>query len=215
MHTLIKTAIMLSVFTSSAFAQGYATKIRAEVQTAGEQSLRALEWQQGSTPLIRVEPLDNGRPIAAETNMTVRMIIGESATAELYAVANASTATKNYYEIQWPTIGTNTVDSAWWYTIYFEKEGRRYWTGNGELYVNATTSTAQDGLEWIDVICTTNMFVPQSRTVTINGDTQELSSDLVFTVVSESADILSASSNIFVRVIEVSPGIWQTKLPGE
>ena len=35
MHTLIKTAIMLSAFTCSAFGQGYATRIRAEVQTAG------------------------------------------------------------------------------------------------------------------------------------------------------------------------------------
>ena len=92
--------------------------------------------------------------------MTVRMIIGESATNELFAAAESTVATGNYYEIQWPTIGTNTASAAWWYTIYFEQDGHRYWSGNGELFINATTSTAQDGLEWIDIICTTNMFVP-------------------------------------------------------
>ena len=183
MNRLTATIITLLLATSSAFAQGYATKIRAEVQTAGEQSLRALEWQQGSTPLIRVEPLDNGRPIAADTNMNVRMIIGESATAELYAVANASTATGNYYEIQWPTIGTNTTDGAWWYTIYFEKEGRRYWTGNGELYVNATTSTAQDGLHWQEIVCSGTevdpIASPIAYTALTNAATAQAMSDSV------------------------------------
>jgi hypothetical protein len=188
MNRSIIAALLVTIGTFSASAQSYATKIRAEVQTAGTQSLRALEWQQGSTPLIRVESLDNGRPIPADSGMTVRMIIGESATAELYAVANATTATNNYYEIQWPTIGTNTDDSAWWYTVYFEKAGHRYWTGDGELIINATTSTAQDGLEWIDVICTTNMFVPQSRTVTVNGQTGALSTNVNFTVTVTESD---------------------------
>jgi len=154
------------------------------MQSASPTALQSIEWQQGTTPLMRIEPLDNGRPIAANQETVVRMVIGPSATNELFSAAESTVATNDYYLIQWPTIGTNTASEAWWYTVYFEENGHRYWTGNGELFINATTSTAQDGLVWIDVICTTNMFVPKSRTVTINGDTQTLESDIDFTVAS-------------------------------
>ena len=146
-HTL--TAIIISA-AIVALGQNYATKIRAEFQTAGVESLRDLEWLQGTTPLISVDPVDNGRPIKADADMTVRMVIGASPESTLFAFAEASVATNNSYFIQWPTIGTNTVDGAWWYTVYFEKDGRRYWTGDGELYISPTTSTG-DGVHWQEV----------------------------------------------------------------
>ena len=211
---ILATMILHSCGLNPAFAQDYGIRIRAEVQTAGEESLRDLEFQQGSTPLIRVEPLDNGRPIDADTNTTVRMIIGPSATNDYYASASATVATNSYYLIQWPTIGTNTANSVWWYTIYFEKNGYRYWNGNGALTINETTSTG-DGLVWQDIVSgvgeapTDGTIYGRSNEtwVAIGGEASEVQANL--------DSWKAATSNEFLRVIQVSPGVWQTKLPGE
>ena len=131
----------------------YAYRLPAELQTPGPQALEELTWQQGSTPLIQVEVLRRGKPVTADTNTTVRMIIGPSATSTYYVVTEQDVTTNTSYYVQWPTVGTNslgtnTTAQAWWYTIYFERSGHRYWTGNGDLYIEETTSTATDGLTW-------------------------------------------------------------------
>jgi len=131
----------------------YAYRLPAELQTPGPQALDELTWQQGSTPLIQVEVLRRGKPVTADTNTTVRMIIGQSATSTYYVVTEQGVTTGTSYYVQWPTIGTNSLGTnstpqAWWYTIYFERNGHRYWTGNGDLYIEKTTSTDADGLTW-------------------------------------------------------------------
>jgi hypothetical protein len=138
-----------------AAGEDYAYRLTAEIQTAGPQSLKPITWQQGSTPLLQVEPQSRGQPIAADSNTVVRMVIGASAIATNFAAVTNYTCSGNYYLLQWPTIGTNSVGTngtaqAWWFTIYFEQAGHRYWTGNGDLYIEATTSTASNGLVWQD-----------------------------------------------------------------
>jgi hypothetical protein len=66
------------------------------------------------------------------------------------AVTNYA-AVSNGYLVQLPTIGTNTANTAWWYTAYFRRSGSLYWTGNGRLNILATTSTA-DGLNWQEIV---------------------------------------------------------------
>ena len=139
----------------------FAYRIPAELQITEAQALGDLTWQQGSTPLIQAEVLRRGKPVTADALTTVRMIIGPSATSTYYAVTEQSTTTGTSYYVQWPTVGTNTVGTnttpqAWWYTIYFERNGHRYWTGNGDLYIERTTSTDADGLVWQTMISTTN-----------------------------------------------------------
>ena len=146
----ILSAILLMALPVLASDLDYAFRLPAELQVTEAQALVDLTWQQGTTPLIQVEVLRRGRPVDADTNTTVRMIIGPSAT-NLYFVPVTNTAsltTNTSYYVQWPTVGTNTAGAAWWYTIYFERDGRRYWTGNGDLYIEETTSTAEDGLTW-------------------------------------------------------------------
>jgi hypothetical protein len=52
-----------------------------------------------------------------------------------------------------PSIGTNTEYNAvvkaagWWYTVYLDRAGATFWSGNGRVDITATTSTA-DGLVW-------------------------------------------------------------------
>lgn len=146
-------ALAALAVTAGASSLDFAYRLPAEIQTPGPQALPELTWQQGATPLIRVDVLSRGRPVDADTNTTVRMIIGQTATNLYYVVASNSVTTGTSYYVQWPTVGTNsagtnTTAQAWWYTIYFERAGHRYWTGNGSLYIEATTSTAEDGLDW-------------------------------------------------------------------
>ena len=93
----------------------------------------------------------------------VRFILGPSATGTYYAAVtgtlhsatNVTASGTNVllsYRVQLPTIGTNSAGAAWWYTVYFEKSGHRYWTGAGELYIVKTSSTDADGLTWQEVI---------------------------------------------------------------
>ena len=146
-------------FAAHAAATDYAYRLPAEIQTPGPAALPELTWQQGTTPLIQVDVLRRGRPVDADTNTTVRMIIGQSATNTYYVLATntASMTTGTAYYVQWPTVGTNShgtnaAAQAWWYTIYFEADGHRYWTGNGDLYIEETTSTAEDGLTWQTIV---------------------------------------------------------------
>jgi len=146
-----------AVLLAPADSLDYAYRLPAELQTPGPQSLPELTWQQGSTPLIQVEVLRRGRPVTADTNTTVRMIIGPSSTSHYYVVTEQSVTTGTSYYVQWPTVGTNTMGTnttpqAWWYTIYFERDGHRYWTGNGDLYIEETTSTDPDGLIWQEIV---------------------------------------------------------------
>lgn len=128
----------------------YATRLPAELQTAQMDSLADLTWLQGTTPAIRVEPLLRGRPVAVDADTTVRMVIGPSATGTLYAARTNLAAVTNAYEIQWPTIGTNSAGEAWFYTLLFDRAGYTYWSGSGSLYIEETTSTASNGLAWIE-----------------------------------------------------------------
>ena len=128
----------------------YATRLPAELQTAQMDSLADVTWLQGTTPAIRVEPLLRGRPVAVDADTTVRMVIGPSATGTLYAARTNLAAVTNAYEIQWPTIGTNSAGEAWFYTLLFDRAGYTYWSGSGKLYIEETTSTASNGLAWIE-----------------------------------------------------------------
>ena len=128
----------------------YATRLPAELQTAQMDSLADVTWLQGTTPAIRVEPLLRGRPVAVDADTTVRMVIGPSATGTLYAARTNLAAVTNAYEIQWPTVGTNSAGEAWFYTLLFDRAGYTYWSGSGKLYIEETTSTASNGLAWIE-----------------------------------------------------------------
>jgi hypothetical protein len=145
---MLKYALIFALATGHAVAQGFAIRVRCETQSAGAESLRDMTWQQGTTPLIQLDVLSNGRPFAADTNSIARLLIAPSATSAYYVDVTNQTYGATSYSIQMPTIGTNTASSAWWYTVYFEKNGLRYWTGNGVLTIEETTSTAPDGLVW-------------------------------------------------------------------
>lgn len=147
--TLILTVVLAGC--NLAIAQSpYATRLPAELQTAQMDSLADVTWLQGTTPAIRVEPLLRGRPVAVDADTTVRMVIGPSATGTLYAARTNLAGVTNAYEIQWPTIGTNSAGAAWFYTLLFDRAGFTYWSGSGKLYIEETTSTASNGLEWIE-----------------------------------------------------------------
>ena len=207
-------ALILTVLLAGcnlALAQSpYATRLPAELQTAQMDSLADVTWLQGTTPAIRVEPLLRGRPVAVDADTTVRMVIGPSATGKLYAARTNLAAVTNAYEIQWPTIGTNSAGEAWFYTVLFDREGKTYWSGSGSLYIEETTSTASNGLAWIEYT-TPNVgwanvvgdpadnaalvqyvedhgggsaegYVPTYRTITINGVAFDLSANREWTV---------------------------------
>jgi hypothetical protein len=133
----------------------FAVRVPCEMQaTAGESEprLASLTWLQGTTPLVVAEPLRRGRAIPYDTDTRVRMVIGPSATGALYAVRTNAAAVTNGYAVQWPTIGTNTAGAAWFYTILFDKDGRTYWTGSGELYIERAEWTGTNGIEWIEYV---------------------------------------------------------------
>ena len=140
-------------------------------------NLKELNWSQGQTPLMAFDVTRKGRPESVDTNAIVRMIIGPSATNDYFAVTTNYTATGNSYYVQWPTIGTNTTDGVWWYTVYFEIDSHRYWSGNGDLYIEETTSTA-DGLVW--------------QEITSNGGIASNAADIAI----NTADILTVSNQV-------------------
>jgi len=147
----ILTGILIAAAIQAQTVEDFATKLTCEIQTAGIQSLDDLTWMQGTTPLIRLDVQNDGRPVDANTNAAVRMIIGPSGTVTNYAVVTNYSATSTSYYVQWPTVGTNSSSNAWFYTVYFELDGYRYWTGAGDLYIEETTSTAADGLHWQEI----------------------------------------------------------------
>ena len=65
------------------------------------------------------------------------------------AVTNYATVA-NAYLVQLPDRRQTPPSGSWWYTAYFYRSGRSYWTGNGRLNILATTSTA-DGLVWQEI----------------------------------------------------------------
>lgn len=143
--------IAFILFATASLGADFAQRIPCEVDLTSGAQLKPIRWQQGITPLVQFDQLSYGRAVTADTGMTARMIIGQTSTGSLYAVTNSYAVTNNSFLVQWGTIGTNSASAtngAWWYTVYFEKAGKRYWTGNGTLYIEKTTSTDADGITW-------------------------------------------------------------------
>lgn len=142
----------------------FATRLRCDVNTPCGSSLDRLTFQQGTTPLIDVQVLRGGRPIATDTTVTARLVFGASATAAVYSVSTNYAVTNNSYLVQVSTVGTNSAaatNGLWWYTLYFDRAGKTFWTGNGELVIEKTTSTA-DGTVWQPI--TTSQAVSDHNT---------------------------------------------------
>jgi hypothetical protein len=137
--------------------RNWATRVKCELQTAGGESLQTLTWQQGTTPLLSLDQYRSGKELsvtnAANTNVTAILFIGASATNASYAVVTNYAVVNNGFLFKVPTVGTNTQGNAagWWYAVYFEQAGSRYWTGNGRVDIVKTTSTA-DGLAWSAIV---------------------------------------------------------------
>jgi hypothetical protein len=191
-----KLAILAAILPT--LALGFAYRVPCEIQADQPVALKTMTWQQGTTPLVQFDVLNGGQPVTADTNATVRLIFGPSATSQYYVPITNNVATSTYYRCQVPTVGTNTAGAAWWYTVYFEDaQGHRYWTGNGSLYIEATTSTA-DGLTWQTVV-TGNAIA-----VAATNYTDAAVAALATTV-----------SNSFLRVYDTGGGVWKTLVPGE
>ena len=143
----LATASILACGTLAAPAD-FATRVACELQTASGTSLQRLIWQQGTTPLLSIEQFRLGKAIPADPETDAIVVFGPSATSRYFVAVTNQSRSANSYLVQMPTIGTNAV--AWWYTVYFERGGRRYWTGSGALTIEATTSTG-DGLHWQEI----------------------------------------------------------------
>ena len=132
----------------------WATRVNCEIQTAGAQSLPALTFSQGSTPLVSLDQFRQGKAVNAETNGSVKAIFqfAPSPTSQYWVAVTNAAVSGNGYLVQLPTIGTNTTSGAWWYTAYYIRDGRRYWTGGGRLNIIETTATG-DGLVWQEIVC--------------------------------------------------------------
>ena len=125
-------------------------------KTTDETSLPTLTWLQGSTPMLQLRPVKNGRAVNASTNTTARVVFAPSLTASSFAVASnywPSTNATDYY-VQLGIVGTNTATTNgtltnWTYTVFFDRanDGLTYWSGSGELYVVPSTALG-DGLTW-------------------------------------------------------------------
>jgi len=169
---LIATLTAASLYGTPADDRNWATRVKCELQTAGGTSLQDLKWQQGTTPLLSLDQYRSGKAVDATNTVTAIVRFGPSATNQAYFVSVTNYATSgNGYLVQMPTIGTNTagITAGWWYTAYFEIAGKRYWTGNGRLDIEATTSTG-DGLVWQTVTTaaqTTQVYVAQAGTAQV------------------------------------------------
>ena len=186
----------------------WATRVKCELQTAGGTSLQDLTWQQGTTPLLSLDQYRSGKSVDATNTVTAIVRFGPSATNQTYFVSQTNYATSgNGYLVQMPTIGTNTagIAAGWWYTAYFEIAGKRYWTGNGRLDIEATTSTA-DGMTWQAITCgaqTTQVYTAQAGTAQVAR------------VADVALSVGPAVSNSFLRVYDSGGGVWKVLLPGE
>ena len=147
-----KLILFLCVIASLAHADfPFAKRIRCEVNADGNEpvELEGLRWLQGTTPLVQLDVYRDGRPVTGvDTGTVARMVIGPTSTGTYYAASTNYAATNGAFLVQWPTVGTNSSTNVWWYTVFFERGGFRYWTGSGELRIAQTTSTAEDGLVW-------------------------------------------------------------------
>ncbi len=136
---------------SASAADWMAYEIRCEQQYT-DAELPDLIWSQGSTPLIAARTYERGKAVPPRDDVTVQMMIAPSATSQYWAVVSNQTTDATSYLLQWPTIGTNTTAKApWYYVLYFLRDGRRYWTGSGNLWIEETTATG-DGLVWQEII---------------------------------------------------------------
>jgi len=130
-----------------------AYRLRCELQTADGNSLDLLKWQQGTTPRISLDQYRNGKAVNADSNTVAVFRFGPSATNTYYVSVTNYAVTGNGYLVQIPTVGTNTVAGAdWWYTAYLVENGYMFWTGNGRVRINKTTST-ENALDWQNITC--------------------------------------------------------------
>lgn len=128
----------------------FAYRIDCEVQNPSGQ-LEPLVWEQGTTPLVELYVTQRGRAVELPKETTARMVVGVSAISNRFAmVTNDAPPVGNAILLQWPSIGTNTMETgSWWYTVIFaDGEGHDYWTGSGSLDIEATLANGEDSLIW-------------------------------------------------------------------
>jgi hypothetical protein len=143
---LVVLAAALPVLAQTDFAK----RVQCEVQDASGTALPRLTFQQGTTPLLDFYVTRRGRVVTHDATVEAVFTFGPTATGTYYSATTNYTATNGSWFVQCPTIGTNSAAVAnglWWYTVYFNRGGQRFWTGNGELVIEATTSN-EDGLNW-------------------------------------------------------------------
>lgn len=197
MKKLLALATLLQLTALSADID-WAKRITCELQTAGPASLPTLTLTQGSSPLIAADQYRSGRALTV-TNDTIAILrFAPNITNTLWVSVTNYSYTSNSYLIQCPSLGTNAQN--WVYTIVYEKEGNVFWTGNGRLDITASTATGTplswttipQGISSNGVVAIINSHnidnnshadkVTTNRTITVNGVTGQLSSNLSFTV---------------------------------
>lgn len=181
----------------------FAYRIDCEVQNASGY-LEPLVWEQGTTPLVELYVTQRGRAVELPKETTARMVVGVSAISNRFAmVTNDAPPVGNAILLQWPSIGTNTMETgSWWYTVIFaDGEGHDYWTGSGSLDIEATLANGEDGLIWqyyadsterVTYITTNNtVYVAtnlQEYVQSINGQTGEVRLDYLPAVPDEESE---------------------------
>ena len=135
-------------------AADFSQHIKCELQSATGSSLPTKTIMQGTTPLWSLDQYSNGQSVNAATDSSVRavIIIASNATASSFAVITNQSVLGNGYLVQWPVVGTNSGGAnsdPWWYTVLYQTtNGTTYWTGAGQLVIEPTSWTGQDGLGW-------------------------------------------------------------------
>ena len=206
--TLLAIMVATAALATPATDRNFAVRVTCDLQTASAQSMPDLAFQQGATPLLSIDTQINGKSVSAVTNGSVfaRFVMAPTATSSTFVMAtNLPTAvTANSYLIQLPTVGTNTagVAAGWWYCVRLQRGGHVYWSGDGRVDIAATTSTA-NGLVWQTVTCGDISVETAAR---IAGDAANTAALNAWK---------ASTSNSFLRVRQVSPGVWQHVLPGE
>lgn len=205
-------AVILSAVGAFADPRDWAKRISCEIQSAGESSLPNLEFIQGSTPLISADQFRNGKSLTVTNDVQAVMRFSSSLTNTYWVSVTNQSYYSNSYLIQMPSIGTNAVN--WVYTILYYKDGAIYWTGSGRLDIKKSDVTGlalnwqpiTDG--WAAQIATHNAStashadkVTTNRTITINGVTGQLSSNLTFTVTGGTGINEETATNISQAVI--------------
>jgi hypothetical protein len=154
--------------------------IRFDMQFQGER-LPARTYLQGTTPRIRFDLFNNGRNVTttpADTWMVYRAAADAEADTWLTATNTPGESTGGVYIVQLPSLSTNAT--GWVYNaLLYSDTGQILAQQFGTLNITAST-VAGDGIEFLPV--SPIPYVPITRTVTINDETQTLSSNLVFTI---------------------------------